>query len=154
MPPKEAKQRTPADHSIPAVTIRQPRAAAALAFSGPYEHLGWQTDYRGPLLIHAARRESGDPPASGRDGPKYGVLLGLVDLVDCVCTERAEGGPDEVCFVWVFANPRPFPDPIPYAGRLGLFQVASAVVAQALAGLGLVAHQPAGREPAGGARGK
>ncbi|HVS36643.1 MAG TPA: hypothetical protein VMS17_13865 [Gemmataceae bacterium] len=140
MPPKEAKPRSAAVQGIPAVTIRQPRAAAALAFTGPFEHLGWQTDYRGPLLIHAARRESGDAPAGGPDGPAYSALLGLVDLVECVCTGRADGGADEMGFVWVFANPRTFADPIPYVGRLGLFNVAPAVVEAALAGLRRASH--------------
>ena len=140
---KEAKPQPRADQSIPAVMVRQPRAAAALAGPGPFKHQGWWTDYRGPLLIHAARRESGDPPAGQADSPPYSVLLGLVDLVDCVCTERADGGPDEDGFIWVLANPRRFAAPIPYVGRPGMFQVAAAVVAVALAG----------RMPAPGARG-
>ena len=141
---KAATPQPRVERGIPAVTMRQPRAAAALARPGPFRHQGWRTDYRGPLLIHAAKRESGDPPAGAADAPTYSALLGVVELVDCVCTEREGGGPDEEGFVWVLANPRPFAAPIPYVGRLGIFEVAAAVVAAALVGLA----------PVGGARSK
>jgi hypothetical protein len=125
-----------------AVTIRQPWAAALLAAPGPSLHPAWQTDHRGPLLIHAAKREAGDPPAGRADGPAYGALIGIVDLVDCVCTGRAGSCPDEEGFVWVLANPRPFAAPVPQVGRLGLFDVAASVVAASLMGLGLAAGEP------------
>lgn len=116
--------------------IRQPQASAVLTRTGPSQHPGWQTDYRGPLLIHAAKRGPGDPPVNRAGGMVYGALLGVVELVDCLRTEREGGGPDEAGFVWVLANPRSFASPIPYIGRMGLFDVADAIIADALAGLG------------------
>ena len=127
-----------------AVTMRRSQAAAALAPPGPYEHPGWETDHRGPLLIHAARWAAGDPPAGRSDGPAYGALLGVVEMVDCVAIGRAGGDPDEVGFVWVLANPRTFARPIPHGGRMGLFLVGDAVVAGVLAGL---ASARGGRRP-------
>jgi hypothetical protein len=116
---------------MPAVSIRQPLASSLVEQPGSFEHPAWETDYRGPLLIHAAKRGPGDPVPDRGGSPPYGALLGLVDLVDCIRTERA-GGPDEVGFIWVLANARPFAAPIPYVGRLGLFDVPHAVVARAL----------------------
>ena len=132
---KEPKVKVEGGRGIPAVSIRQPQATAVLAQPGPFRHPGWRTDYRGPLLIHAAKRLAGDPPAGKVASPTYGALLGVVDLVDCVANGRADGGPDEVGYVWVFGNPRLFAQPIAYIGRMGLFEVAQTVVADAIAGL-------------------
>ncbi len=117
-----------------AVTVRQPQAAAVFAQPGPYRLRLWLTDHRGQLLIHVARRGPGDPSPGADGGPAYGVLLGIVDLVDCV-EAHAGDDPDEAGHAWVLVNPRPFAHPVPYAGRgaLGLFAVADAVVADALA---------------------
>jgi hypothetical protein len=118
-----------------AMTIRQPRAAALLAAPGPSVQPAWRTDHRGPLLIHAATQGAGDPSPDAAGSPVYGALLGVVDLVDCVETGRPSGGPDEVGYVWVLANPRPFARPVPHPGRrAGLFDVADAAVAGALEG--------------------
>jgi hypothetical protein len=121
-----------AGRGMPAVSIRQPLASSLVERPGAFEHPAWETDYRGPLLIHAAKRGAGDPPSDRSGAPPYGALLGVVDLVDCIRTEQA-GGPDEVGFTWVLANARPFSAPIPYVGRLGLFDVPQAVVGDALA---------------------
>jgi hypothetical protein len=122
-----------AGRPVRAVTIRQPQAAAVLARPGPHHLPGWQTDYRGPLLVHAAKRGAGDPPPGRAADGAYGALIGVVDLTDCVATGEPDGDRDEVGYVWVLANPRPFARPIPCTGRLGLFDVAYAVVAAALA---------------------
>jgi hypothetical protein len=120
---------------VNAVTLRQPQADAVLARPGPFTLPCWQTSHRGPLLIHAARRESSDPLPVASRGPAYAALLGVVDLVDCVERAGADADPDEAGFVWVLANPRPFVRPVPHSGRVGLFAVADALVADAIAEL-------------------
>jgi hypothetical protein len=114
-----------------ALTVRQPQAATLLSGRCPTRHLGWQTDYRGPLLIHAARRGPGDPPDGGL---VYGALLGVVELLDCVACRHTGGDPDEAGYAWVLSKPRAFRRPVPHpGGRPGLFDVEDQVVADALA---------------------
>ena len=43
-----------------ALSVRQPWAWAIVAGWKPIENRTWATDYRGPLLIHAGRREDPD----------------------------------------------------------------------------------------------
>ena len=131
-----------------AVTIAQPLASAVLVRPGPFEHPGWRTDYRGPLLIHAAARGGRREvrrTAVGEIGlsadTEYSALLGVVDLVDCLASGGVDGDPDEVGYVWVLANPRAFAHAIPYTGRLGLFGVADEAVALALAALASVSTE-------------
>jgi len=73
----------------------------------PYETRGWSTDYRGPLAIHAAKKnfdyrhypldyyqevavrfKRAGFPVYALD---YGKVLCVVDLVDCVPTGRLRG---------------------------------------------------------------
>jgi hypothetical protein len=42
-----------------AVSIQQPDAAALLSEPEPVDYAGWQTNHRGLLLIHAAKRHPG-----------------------------------------------------------------------------------------------
>ena len=73
----------------------------------------------------------------------FGALLGTVELVDCRRTEsftsqievpQGDGNPahwrerdlgnfDPGRFGWVFVNPVMFPEPIPYKGQQGFFEV-------------------------------
>ena len=130
-----------------AVSIRQPGAAAVFARSGPFHLPCWRTDYRGPLLIHAAPRGPGDAAAGPSGGPVYGALLGVVELADCVETAAAGGDPDEGGWAWVLCHARAFARPVPHPGRsIGLFEVADAVVADALAGAAPPGRAGAGKE--------
>jgi hypothetical protein len=69
------------------MSIPQPAAAALLAGQEPVKPLAWRTDHRGPLLIHAAKRERG----KGSEGPATGAVcnavIGVVDLADCVADD-------------------------------------------------------------------
>ena len=120
---------------MPALSIRQPAAAALVAPPGPFELPGWETDYRGPLLIHASSR--GERRPARRPGRAPGVRCpdrpGGPDGLRRHRTHRRR--PDEVGYVWVFANPRPFAHPVPYTGRMGMFHVSEEVVADSLAAL-------------------
>ena len=55
-----------------------------------------------------------------------GAIVGRVDLVDCVASSRSRWffGP----YGFVLKNPVEFGKPIPYKGRLGLFEVPEEIV--------------------------
>ena len=74
--------------------------------------------------------------------------------MDCVASDGDSGDPDEVGYVWVLANPRPFAHPIPYTGRLGLFGVADEAIALALAALEAAPKRRGMRASLAGARRK
>ena len=114
------------------LSIRQPWAWAILFGGKDVENRKWRTYYRGPLLIHAGRREE----AAARRviaairRPKQtnlptilprGGIIGRVELVDCVQGHKspwAEAG----AWHWILENPKPM-DLIPMRGQLGLFEV-------------------------------
>ena len=83
-----------------ALSLWQPHAQAIALRIKPYETRGWSTSYRGPLAIHAAKKEfkykdypldyyqevcrqlkQAGCPHYALD---YGKILCVVDLVDCV----------------------------------------------------------------------
>lgn len=96
-----------------AISLWQPYAQAVTLGIKPYETRGWDTDYRGPLAIHASKK-----PFRYRDYPMdyyqeactrlskagcpqyaldYGKVLCIVDLVDCIPVAKLRGriGPAE-----------------------------------------------------------
>ena len=134
-----------------ALSIRQPWAYFILTGQKPIENRTWSTNYRGPLVIHAGLRPAKNynevlaPTARALNSPalfleaaagaspectlttacRRGYLLGIVDLV-AVCEESTSPwfqGP----YGWVVVNPRLI-EPIPYKGRLGLFDVPDALL--------------------------
>jgi hypothetical protein len=113
----------------------------------------WRTRYRGPLVIHASKNFSRaarmlclqEPWRSAlqRAGIDVfsrlpcGVLLGTVELVDCVRVEEfGEVPADELAlgdfrpgrWVWRFENPKLLPAKIAYRGRLGIFEVPQGIL--------------------------
>jgi hypothetical protein len=93
--------------TLPAISLWQPWASVLFVPSlKPIETRHWSTNYRGPLLIHAAKKSNGelvrfwnerrndkrfawDLAASGLHGfagLPLGAIIGRVDLVDCVET--------------------------------------------------------------------
>jgi hypothetical protein len=72
-----------------ALSIRQPWAWAIVSGLKTIENRSWQTNYRGPLLIHAAKSRA-DLRLVLPDGTAvppeldYGCLIGSAELVDCV----------------------------------------------------------------------
>ena len=110
-----------------ALSIRQPWAWAIIARWKPIENRTWQTDHRGPLLIHAGRH---DDPAGfafleshGIDVPDdllRGGIIGRVELND-ITTDHPSTWAQPGCFHWVLANPirTPFR---PMRGQLNLFE--------------------------------
>jgi hypothetical protein len=121
---------------VPALSIRQPWATFILNDWKPCENRTWDTDYRGTFLVHASQKWDPPPPDIAAELAESGITpagssrgyLGVVDLVsihpavDCKgpCGVWGETGPET--FHWVLANPRPFPQPVPGPGRLGLYR--------------------------------
>lgn len=101
----------------------------------------WQTDYRGDLAVHAAKRLARDEAdwwaALARDDPRFpavptlGAIVGVVNLTDCVPTESlisrlsddeeswGNYGPGR--YGWLADRHRPLATPIPYPGRQSFF---------------------------------
>ena len=133
---------------IKAITLWQPWASLVVAGHKRFETRSWRTGYRGPLAIHASKREPGHARklacaertfsnaliAMGlRDLDLWprGVMLGVVQLAT-VCTtesirptltfeELAFGDYRNGRYAWKLLNPIPFPEPIPIRGRQGLW---------------------------------
>jgi len=120
-----------AHSTFPALSIRQPWADLILWGVQDVENRVWSTGFRGHLLVHAGRqvdRRAIDhledwfgivlPPGYR---PRTGAILGMARLVDCV---RASPSPffSGPCG-FVLRDPVDFGNPIPFPGRLGIFQV-------------------------------
>jgi len=125
-----------------AISVRQPWAEYIIGHGKDVENRTWETDYRGPLLIHAGKAwgpgcgPHWDPYDTtrlivrGRCGapdlpPEAFVrsaIIGQVDMVDCTFGYPSKWAELYSCH-WVFANPRRWADPVPWKGRLGLFDV-------------------------------
>jgi hypothetical protein len=97
------------------------------------ENRSWQTDYRGPLLIHAGKSSAEFATGQSYDSLMpglpdiadlhFGAIIGLVNLVDCVPLEQVASSPwAEGPWCWILANPRPM-KPVQWTGKLSLFQV-------------------------------
>jgi hypothetical protein len=111
------------------ITIRQPWAWAIIAGLKNVENRTRRTHHGGPLLIHAgitsksmlATLPDGTPVP---DRLAFGCLLGTVEVIDCVPVADMPPGPFvEGPWCWLLRDPKSVPMPIPYRGRLGLFDV-------------------------------
>ena len=133
-----------------AISLWQPWASAMALGWKRNETRSWSTKYRGPLLIHAAKKiigwpsidiqsmfEEDDIAFQPSDLPR-GVLLCKVDLIDCrkifihnrpEGIERALGDYTSGRFMWITDNLRPFLYPIPYRGSQGFFDVPDEILA-------------------------
>jgi hypothetical protein len=108
------------------LTIRQPFAELIIRGIKDVENRTWQTNYRGPLLIHAGLARPGkdllrdieDHCKIELPSLQYGGIIGQVTLLDCVEDHPSEWfcGP----FAFVLATPRRLPF-MPCRGRLGFF---------------------------------
>src|SRR5262249_27636601 len=88
----------------------------------------WNTDYRGPILIHASQRFHPQPLHVIRreydvtlpdpEDMTTGAIIGAADLVDVVTSSRDKffQGP----FGFVLANPHQLRKPYPQKAQLGL----------------------------------
>ncbi|HWG44277.1 MAG TPA: hypothetical protein VN688_15970 [Gemmataceae bacterium] len=115
-----------------AISIDQPHATTILTGPRPFHYPSWRTDHRGLLLIHARKMKTTRDSSASVQGMSCNALVGVVELMDCIAFGHPDADPDEIEYHWVLANPRIFARPLPYIGRLGLFQVSDEVVAAAL----------------------
>lgn len=125
------------------LTVMQPWAWALVRGTKRIENRSWATSHRGPLLIHAGKGRQWMKSEAPKTWPgKYGIefpeldalvfgaLIGAVDVVDCVPFEDVSDNPwafGPIC--WVVENPRPLANPLPWKGKLMLFDVADDVIA-------------------------
>jgi hypothetical protein len=129
-----------------AISLWQAWAVLCLLGAKQFETRHWSTGYRGPLLIHAAKKCDREILVAvnelapvmipfGIHGPadlSFGAIIGRVQLVACLRMrdmpppseqERALGdwAPDR--YAWEFAKPELFRAPIGYRGSQGFFDV-------------------------------
>lgn len=120
-----------------ALTVHQPWAGLIIRGSKDIENRQWATRYRGRLWIHAGQRwdRSRDARRKTRgidtDTWPSGVLLGQVTLLD-ITEEHPSAYADRGFYHWVFANPVPLPQPVPWRGAQGLWDVNLDDIASAL----------------------
>lgn len=134
--------------SLPCLSLWQPWASVMLLGPKDLENRPWATNYRGPLLVHAAKNKQDDIPEAHakvrelwpawdsmrRDHPPaFGALVGIATVTGCAPAARFKGNPwawGPFCHVW--EERYAFADPIPYRGAQGMFRVPVSVVEAAL----------------------
>jgi len=131
-----------------AITLWQPWASLMALGYKKIETRSWSTKYRGPLLIHAAKRKldllAADFLADeyGLSDLPYGKILCRVDLVDVKkitpdnipdFPELRSGNFIEGNFMWITQNLETF-EAIPYSGMQGLWDVPEQVYQNARKG--------------------
>ncbi|MFJ6140518.1 hypothetical protein [Kitasatospora sp. NPDC092286] len=119
---------------VAALTIRQPWLAAILAGDKAIENRSWPTRHRGLVVLHAARALARDGQADplvravlarpGAPALTTGALVATANITDChrdagCC--RPWGLPG--LWHWTLADVQALADPIPAAGRLGLWRL-------------------------------
>lgn len=114
-----------------ALTIWQPWASLIACKAKTLEIRRWQTNYRGPLAIHAAKRPYRRSKEHGVADLPYGAFLCLVDLADCFPAEDRHSSPAhceiwEGDYAWQVRVRLQFA-PIPSLGKQGLWTVPKTV---------------------------
>lgn len=116
------------DLAVKALSVRQPFAWAIIHGGKDVENRTWHSDFRGPVLIHAALHWHEITPEAlalrmGIVIPAnlpLGGIVGQVEIVDCVTAHDSRWftGP----YGFVLRNPRPLPF-TPCHGHLGFYDV-------------------------------
>lgn len=112
---RKGKQRETA--KMKGLSVKQPWASLIVDGIKDVENRSRYTQYRGPLLIHASKVHDAVPLAETLPA---GAIIGQVNLVDC-CKRSASPWAEMGKYHWVLSDARPFDKPVPYPGRLGLF---------------------------------
>lgn len=128
-----------------AISLWQPWASAMAVGLKMNETRSWSTNYRGPVAIHAAIRWTREEQSYYIHHPDYSLLPAMVPLGKIVaignlvmCTpvenvipterERSWGNYSEGRYAWIFDDVRALPEPIPFKGAQGFFNVPDQLV--------------------------
>lgn len=123
-----------------ALSLWQPWASLVVSGTKSIETRSWSTKYRGPLLIHAAKRKMTDAdyevmsPLVRLFNPEtdfpLGAIVGKVELLDCRRTEALRdhityeekrlGNYDDGRYGWILGGAKLW-EPVYYKGAQGLF---------------------------------
>lgn len=125
-----------------ALSMTQPWAQALFLNLKHFETRSWSINYRGPLLIHAAkgfpkyaREFAATERTLGRGNARLalGAIIGKANLVKIWRIEELIGqlsGLEHLYgdyspgrYAWEFTTPLLLVEPIPYRGALGLFNI-------------------------------
>jgi hypothetical protein len=114
-----------------ALTVRQPWADLIVAGVKDVENRSWRTHYRGPLVIHSARRrptpadvemaEAIGGPLPFTEWLDLGRVIGRVTLLDCV-RDSTSPWAEEGAWHWLLDNPVSMVALNVVQGRLGLWE--------------------------------
>ena len=115
--------------TLQALSIRQPWCHRILNCGKDIENRSWTTKFRGKVLIHAAKTFDGDsvarnsfiigPNRFGPDSNKFGGIVGIMKITDCVDSSLSSWFQGPYGFVFKNARPLSF---IPCKGMLGFFK--------------------------------
>lgn len=125
------------------ISIKQPWASLIIFHGKDIENRTWGTSYTGPLLIHSSKNYDhagdmylhsmpifSDIPAFLPSDLPMGAIIGRVLLIGCYHRTFLHGVEPSRWFFgpwgWLLKEPQAFKEPIPYKGRLGIFEVPEA----------------------------
>lgn len=118
------------------ISIWQPWAWAIIHLGKDIKNRTWKTNVRGDILIHTSRttqnfeqdreeiQQAFGIALPTRAEMAFGALIGIAELYDCTWSEDGNDGwglPQS--WHWHLRNARPLPQPIPYRGSQGFFNV-------------------------------
>src|SRR5581483_5347624 len=125
-----------------ALSLKQPMAWGVIHGGKDIENRKWKNKHaHGTIAIHASNQFGNEFvfPRGVKKPPEeemvQGAIIGLVDIVDVVKRHRSKWftGP----YGFVLANPRPLPNPIPFKGKLGFWEVPPSIVKEIKSQLGI-----------------
>ncbi|HPC43396.1 MAG TPA: ASCH domain-containing protein [Spirochaetota bacterium] len=114
-----------------ALSIRQPWAELIMLGIKDVENRSRATEYRGSLMIHAARtldvskeelKKYAEEYGFNPDMLIYGALIGTVEVINCTLKATRDWH-YKGQYGWYLTNPKRLEKPIMIRGRLGLFNV-------------------------------
>jgi hypothetical protein len=123
------------------ITIKQPWASLICEGIKDIENRTWNTKFRGSILIHAGSKSAGgmrsllnhkqqmkvansqkDLRFFEQEDFKYSMIIGSVEIVDCVINHESIWADKAPTYNWVLANPILFPEPIPAKGKQSFWE--------------------------------